>query len=316
MENGENGTSDAADDAESTSTRISRFRQLEKSDDQSSHRKPMHKMTPPRDELGRDIEEAAALYEESQQQQAQSDTETEEMQLSTKSMLARFRSMEEENAAPPSPSRESYKFTTTTSSATKTSSTARRTQHSQLKSSPDSGCQSDNEILDGRLARSDDDTDVDMAVMTRSTDVIRSEDQTEEILPEAGLTKSLLAQWKQKETSPAPSAASSVRSAPRHVTRNVPRTRPAYTPDSEPETEEHVPTTVNGDSEDFSRSSEVMRECDRNETDELPQSGFARNMLAKFQSMEEEAQRDATHVRGPAKKKAPREQKALKMIMS
>ena len=299
--------------SESTKLLVSRFREIERGDNATyqSERKPVHKITPPRDELARGIEEAERIYQE-EETTVQSERRQEDLPPPsiTKNKLAIFRSMEEDSQAPPSPARSSYSTTT----VTRTQHSV--TTHSHIKASPDSGI-SDSE-QQGTGHRSDDDLDGD--VMTRS-DVIRAEDKAEEDLPEQGFTKSLLAQWKQKEIESTYSRDSSPHSTSSQQTWNSNRRTDTHrrppkkivqTPDSDiSSADEHAYENIpprgggmNGDMEGSEYSGsvrEVIRESDRNDEDELPPPSFTKNMLAKFQSMQEEATRD-TYVRPPVKK--------------
>ena len=123
-------------------------------------------------------------------------------------------------------------------------------------------------------------------------------------LPEQGTTQNLLAQWRNKEQS------SNV-PAPRQT-----MTQRAFSSEREPTSQRHTPqrhTPERQQSEpayhhqsemDYSDGPEVVRpsgEVTEKKDDELPPPSTTKNLLAKFQTIQAEAQRDA--VKAPPVKK-------------
>lgn len=129
-------------------------------------------------------------------------------------------------------------------------------------------------------------------------DVVRTSETHTEELPEQGFTKNLLAQWRTKEqeagTIPSPTQSRSVSKSPgRWSQRETPQARRVQTPESDLSSPEDRHSYAEGS---------VMRESDRHDEDELPPPSFTRNMLAKFQSMQDEAQREASNLKPTTKK--------------
>ena len=118
---------------------ISRFRQYE-SDGPPPERKPIRKMTPPREELARTISESERYGTHDREVVRSGESYSQEAELPpaeyTRSMLAKFRSIEDTSAPVPSPARSAQ-----VTSQTRRSPAAVQQQYRQLvnRPSPDSG---------------------------------------------------------------------------------------------------------------------------------------------------------------------------------
>ena len=242
----------------------SKFRDME-SDQGDIERKPVRRMTPPREDLAQSISSMDRDIERNPDIIRSGEEINKEEELPppsfTKNMLAKFKSMEDVAQPPPSPGRSS---TSPTKRITTPSGYRTITSHSASKASPDEGIADTEPSVNGH-GRSEE-----------TSEVVRESDKTEvEELPERGFTKSLLAQWRQIEqvstSSPAKSPSAS---------RRGPQVRPS--PANSQGSYSSLP-------DDLGTPREVVRASDTNEEEYLPPPSYTKNMLAKFKNMQEEA---------------------------
>lgn len=230
----------------------SKFRDMES--DGPSERKPVRKITPPREEVERDVRFVRESIDRDPnivRSDASAEKEDERPPPSfTKNMLAKFKEMEDTTNPPPSPARSAVSPTKRTAI-----SHQQFASHTNIRASPDEGI-----------------ADTEPSTNGHRPEVIREADKNEtEELPERGFTKSLLAQWRQiEQTAPAESAKSL---APRQTTPG----RAAPYRQASPS---------NSQDEDGQR--DVVREGDNNEEEFLPPPSYTKNMLAKFQTLQDE----------------------------
>jgi hypothetical protein len=237
---------------------------------EAAERKPIRKMTPPRDEVQRGVAE----YHEQVAQQPAGDvvrsrehTQEEESEKPpadmTKSLLAKFQTMEASSPSKhvPSPSNISVE----TSNQIRQSSRA----------SPDSGIS----LLDSQPSAHPD-IDVANGGVYESTPVhvdgvVRSgEEASKEEMPEQGFTRNLLAQWRTLEQG---SGGQPSLPKPRSSAPKAPQAERVMQIDGQ--CDEHR---------------DVVRESDQNEEEYLPPPSFTKNMLAHFQSMESQSPKPST----------------------
>ena len=273
-----------------TSTLVSRFRELESGAPESdyTYRKPVRKMTPPRDELEAEVRNFV-------QQEVQRDPEIiraddpadREEELPppqyTRSLVSKFREIESSSPAP-SPVKTPTRKISETKPQTK---------------SPDSGISEPVQRTNGTNGYHDE-------VDARQDEPLRESDQNvEEELPERGFTKSLLAQWQTKlqetetktvnvsrsSTSPASTNGGvnrswSYKQRQEQQQQNADTITPVASQTSYA-SQSSVTVDEGGVSENNpERLDGVVRESDTNEEDYLPPPAYTKNILAKFQSME------------------------------
>ena len=246
----------------------SKFREMESPGDGENYRKPVRKITPPRE----DVERGVSAYHQDQESQREGVVRSDESAEKederpppsfTKNMLAKFKEMEDTHQAPPSPAR---------SATSPTKRTHRPVGGTYMKASPDEGIADTEPSVNGH------------GQAATSTEVIREADKNEtEELPERGFTKSLLSQWRQIEQTAGPSKTSL---APR-----VPGSTPTGSRPGSGSGRRQVAASMS-DSQDGDENREVVRETDTNEDENLPPPSYTKNMLAKFQTMQQEAQKD------------------------
>ncbi len=285
--------------ADATRNMVARFRDIQSTEDMYQDRKPVRKMTPPRDELAAGIQDMQSSLSENEPienpdviKSGEEKYKEEELPQRdfTKSMLAKFKSMEDTQASPPAPGR----------GASPRASTQRQSQiKGPSKSSPDSGI-------------SDSEGGHQMPNGHEKSEVVKEDDksQEEKELPESGFTQNLLAQWRNKEKEVAKFKSPDVRasrspgrkwSQGRPQSQSPTRARQVRTPESDlssPDDHnyENIPHQSRSEHSELSDSlHEVIRESDHpNEEQELPPPAMTKNMLAKFQSLQDEAERDST----------------------
>ena len=291
-----------------------RFREYESGDGNVPvpDRKPVRKMTPPREELAQSISQAEHEISHDPNVIKSGENQNPEEELPpaqfTRSMLAKFQQLEDPNAPAPTPVR-SAQIT-----STKRVSTAAAPSPQPVpvnRPSADSGIAG----LDDQPANFDNgDYDHSGGVSENTPavlpDVVRESDtHDEEELPEKGTTRSLLAQWRNMEQtviahgSPSPpkpkqswGSSSAHTPSSRPAVNHHPATR---TPQSEPD---HIDASESYQTESTPER-DVIRYDDAAVEDELPPPSFTRNMLAKFQNMQAEAERDAANLKTPPPQK-------------
>ena len=297
--------------AQGTSRNLAaKFRELEGGVPMPLHqeRKPVRKITPPREELSRSIIESQVHAHQPDVVRAEDPAEAEDELPPaeyTKNIVAKFRSFENLENSPPSPVRPVE---------VKRSPAAAR-QYS--RPSPDSGI-SDNEkepvVVNSGYTEHEEVEDKAMSENNpiQLADVVRESDKhDEEELPEHGFTRSLVAQWRNMEATIGGRPDASVnnlkpkaetrtwnKSPQREQAQPVHHTPPRHHTSSESSQDEgpeyeNVPQKK--------ADPEVIHADDHHPEDELPAPSTTKNMLARFQSMQEEAAREKSHV-PPSKK--------------
>ena len=295
---------------ETTRNLVAKFKELAQGPDDFQHTelKPVRKMTPPREE----VEQSVASFNNSYQEEvepardpnivkASDETVILEEELPepahTKSILAKFRSMENINGemAPPSPKR----VTTTT---TVTTTQKQRTESVPRAASPPPP------VVNGGRSESEgynEEGEVEGGVYENEPvvpdGVVREADRVEENeMPEEGFTKTLLAQWRQIEQQvggnptvdlskrkPAGRSWSYREKQTSYDTHQSPASH--HSADNSPEqVEQPVDQGVYENS-----PLESMESQHEDQPDELPPPSFTKNMLAKFQSLQSEDQQAA-----------------------
>jgi hypothetical protein len=298
----------------STRNLVAKFREFERSDVVSpSERKPIRRMTPPRDELSQSIGEAQITAQRADEVHAQQDETA--SPAYTKNMLAKFKSMET-GGPPPSPQQDSMRKATV-------KTTQLRGQPS--KASPDSGI-SDSEgqqgLVNGDRYRESEELVVEGGVYENepvvNPDVVKSGERIEEDeLPERGFTKSLLAQWRSKEQEIAAKKREEV-PLPKKTTRTWETTysyrgaqrSAGQTSESEQSSPDDAQYHNVGHDQveggvyenQPQQPKDVVRETDNNEEEFLPPPAYTRNLLEKFKNIQAEAQRESTSPKGVQKK--------------
>jgi hypothetical protein len=237
----------------------SRFRELESSAPAEPQRKAVRKMTPPQDEIQRDVQ---------QYQEAAAEAEDE--------------------LPPPGTSRSiRSKF----ESSPKSAVDAKR-----FRSSPDSGI-SDTETS-VPATRTNGYQNGGDAVINQEGVIRESDKNIEEELPERGFTKSLLAQWQTKlGESPGPKKPVSRKAdtgGPVGRSWSYRDKRGSEETQARPEVARSVSSSHSQQADEADGGRDVVREADTHEEDFLPPPSYTKNMLAKFQSLEAQAKQEPT----------------------
>ena len=125
-----------------------------------------------------------------------------------------------------------------------------------------------------------------------------SDRHNEEELPETGTTRSLLAQWRNMEqTVQNQGVTSTDHLRPKTQTRTWTTSSSKHVLAAQTQNYDRVDSAYDEGQEDHER--EIIRAGDVNQEDELPPPSTTRNMLAKFQEIQEEAQREAANLKTP-----------------
>jgi hypothetical protein len=270
-----------------TRSLVTRFKSFEEGEEEAfMERKPLRKMTPPRDEM----EASLAAYRQSIKEKQivrdpgiiVSGTKDEDEQERppakfTKNMTTQFQSLELEGAPPPSPLRsEQVAALARQTSVTKSN----RQSVSQIHASAmtDSGIGIEGrgeisvnepipslcheEIIEGGIFENE--------PITSHGVVRESDNPNEEELPESGSARNLLAQWRNVETS----------------TSYIPT-------DFSKAPNNNFGSRIThecrmGSNMQLNEFGEVVRESDQNEAQFLPPAGLSKNLTAKFKTIEEQ----------------------------
>ena len=134
-------------------------------------------------------------------------------------------------------------------------------------------------------------------------DVVRESDRhDEEELPETGTTRSLLAQWRNMEQTVQNQGVTSTEHLRPKSQTSIWNTASSskHVPAGQTQYYDRVDSAYD-DGQDHYREDEreIIRAGDMNQEDDLPPPSTTRNMLAKFQEMQEEAQREAANLKTP-----------------
>ncbi|ELU14546.1 hypothetical protein CAPTEDRAFT_199500 [Capitella teleta] len=265
-----------------TRTLVTRFRSFEEGEEQLSiERKGVRRMTPPRDEMHASLAAYRKSVEEKQIVRDPniiiSGTKDEyEKELPppkfAKSMLTKFKSLELEDAPPPSPLRSEQVAT-----LARQASTTKQTSQAHTSAMTDSGI-----CIEGRgeISMSDPipslrhEEVIEGGIFenkpVQSQGVVREADSpNEEELPESGIAKNLLNQWRSVET----------------VETFVPAEYSSTSSGHKPSARYSHECRVGSQAVE---NGEVIRESDQNEEEFLPPRGLSKNLTAKFKSLEEQ----------------------------
>ncbi len=290
-----------------------RFREYESGDGNvpTPDRKPVRKMTPPREELAQSISQARDEMSHDPNVIKSGENQNPEEELPpaqfTRSMLAKFQQLEDPNAPAPTPERSAQ------ISATKRVSTASAPSPQPVpvnRPSADSGIAGlDDQDQPANFNDGDYDHSGGVSENTPAVlpGVVRESDTHDEVeLPEKGTTRSLLAQWRNMEQTvktshgspspPKPKQSWGSSSGRSPAVNHHPATR---TPQSE---HDHIDASESYQTESTPER-DVIRYDDAAVEDEMPPPSFTRNMLAKFQNMQAEAERDAANLKTPPPQK-------------
>ena len=311
-----------------TKNLVSRFRSIESGEyeEEVTERKAVRKMTPPREE----VEGSIAEYRQRQKQDVEIVRDPsiivsgqplgdEDSELPppafAKSMLARFKSMEDVSAPPPSPgrntttpasssssTRRSTTETTTSTSTAATSSATTTTVRQTSRSSPDSGiCVTETQVVTSEPTPSIRHEEVieggvfENQPQVLKDGVVREEDgPNEDELPEHGTTKSLLAQWRtveKKGTSmPELSTITTTKSSKSWSYKQ--NQGAAVVTQTTTVTAGHTESQQENEQGEYEQQMEqprdIVRESDQTEEEYMPPPAITKNLLAKFQTLEAE----------------------------
>lgn len=271
-----------------TKNLLSQFRSIEAGEHEkvTHERKPVRKMTPPRDELEGSIVEYRKMVQEREivrdpniivsGQPADDDNERPPKAFA-KSMLTKFKSLELDDAPPPTPERSNQMISRAREGTTTIMSKQTHCRASEC-SSENKGQISQNEpaksihheeIIEGGVYENE---PVQVEGVVRESDA-----PNEEELPESGFAKSLLSQWRdvEKTTTYIPTEFSVV---------SPPSSKYGSTTRITHECRMGA-SSIRSDETDYR---DVVRESDQNEEEFLPPAGLSKNITAKFRTLEAE----------------------------
>jgi len=315
----EDGDEEEGEVEASTGNLVHKFQGMGQDEEDDATRKPVRKMTPPREEIERDVTEYQRRYSDEKVIERDPDViisgdrsrEVDELppRAVTSSLLAKFKSFEDTSAPPPLPtspkkpvggvSRGGRQIVTTHSTTTSSSSTAEKT--SQL--TPDSGISLSDTPHEGYATET-------VTTVTHTSqqqqhqvdedgDVVRESDRNDtEELPEQGFTKSLLSRWKQiEQTGPAEPAPTRAPAPKRSWAYKEQKASSAPVVRSNGTTH----ATEESSMRDEADNREVVRESDNFEEEFLPPPSTTKNMLAKFRNLEQDTSTTSSQAAAPRK---------------
>ena len=299
----------------STSSLVARFQTRDEEEEEGHDRKPVRKMTPPREDIERDVNEYQRRYSKEIIERdpdivisGDRSQEVDELppKAVTSSLLAKFKSFEDTTAPPPLPN--SPKKAPTSGKSRHTTVTTTTTTEDVRKPSqltPDSGIS---------LSDSPNEGSAETVSQQFEGEVVRESDRNDsEELPEQGFTKSLLTKWKAMEQNmpPAPQQAkapSTKRSwsykeqkASSNVVRSNGTTYTTPSSSSMGAEDERYGDEADTAHQETGEARQVVRESDNNEEEFLPPPSFTKNMLAKFRNMEQESDHGTQQAAAPRK---------------